>query len=391
MPPQVSTNGSAGELRVASAPGPRASCRSTRASGFGSSTRSRSNGDSRVERPARGRRERAEEIAADPQPQRIRARPECRQVLEGLAEARRDHRMQRRVRRARPCSRRRRGAGSRPRATRPVLRAIAGRAAVRATELSTGSCGTRMPSDPQKSRVQAPAAQTTARVATRPCSVTTPETRPAAVSMPRTAVRLRTRAPRAPRAAGDRARGARGFGAPVARRVQRARPARRRGEHAVEFATDEEARVERVLARDRRAIRRARRVAPRSPRDRASRPGGSRRPRRAATGNAFHRPQALDHERQFDRRAALLAHPAPVAPRLLAGDAAFLEHARPTRRSRARKYAAEQPTMPPPTIATSTAARQRIAAPRARRTRRYRCRDLARRSRSRRQTTCAVE
>ena len=74
--------------------------------------------------------------------------------------------------------------------------------AVRATEPSTVSCGTVMPSEPQKSRVHAPPAHTTARVATTPCSVTAATTRPAARSMPRTAQDVTMRAPAraAPRA-----------------------------------------------------------------------------------------------------------------------------------------------------------------------------------------------
>ncbi len=79
---------------------------------------------------------------------------------------------------------------------------------MRATVLSTGSCGTATPSEPQKSRVQAPAAQMTAFAATAPCSVTTPDTHPAEVSMPRTAARLTMLAPArtAPRAIAGAAR-----------------------------------------------------------------------------------------------------------------------------------------------------------------------------------------
>ena len=59
-----------------------------------------------------------------------------------------------------------------------------------------------MPKFPQKSRDQAPPASTTDSQAMRPFSVTTPLTRPAMVSMPRTAQLVRMAAPlcRAPNA-----------------------------------------------------------------------------------------------------------------------------------------------------------------------------------------------
>ena len=59
------------------------------------------------------------------------------------------------------------------------------RGAVRATVPSTGSCGTAMPSDPQKSASRRRRADD-ARVATRPCSVTTRNATRGG-SMPRTA------------------------------------------------------------------------------------------------------------------------------------------------------------------------------------------------------------
>jgi hypothetical protein len=65
-----------------------------------------------------------------------------------------------------------------------------------------------MPSERQKRCVQAPPAQTTARAATVPCSVTTEDTAPAARSMPRTAQWLMIFAPLrpAPRAMAGAAR-----------------------------------------------------------------------------------------------------------------------------------------------------------------------------------------
>ena len=80
--------------------------------------------------------------------------------------------------------------------------------AVLATVPSTVSCGTVMPSERQKRWVHAPPAQTTARAATTPCSVTTEHTAPAARSMPRTAHWLMTLAPLrcAPRAIAGAAR-----------------------------------------------------------------------------------------------------------------------------------------------------------------------------------------
>ena len=50
-----------------------------------------------IERPARGCREGAEELTAHGDPHRLAARAECRQVLQALAEARRDDRMDGRV------------------------------------------------------------------------------------------------------------------------------------------------------------------------------------------------------------------------------------------------------------------------------------------------------
>ena len=54
-------------------------------------------------------------------------------------------------------------------------------------------------------------------------------------------------------------------------------------------------------------------------------------------------PQAVDHQRQFDRRAPLLAHPAPVAPRLFTGDATFLaqQHRDASARQKIRRCAAD--------------------------------------------------
>ena len=66
---------------------------------------------------------------------------------------------------------------------------------VAATEFTTLSCGRSMPRLPQNSRDQAPPASTTGSQAMRPFSVTTPATRPAAVSMPRTAQSVRIVAP----------------------------------------------------------------------------------------------------------------------------------------------------------------------------------------------------
>ena len=202
------------------------------------------------------------------------------------------------------------------------------RRAVRATELSTGSCGAR---DAERTAEEArPGAgrTETALVATGPCSVTTPETRPAEVSMPRTAVRLTMRAP-APGAAGDRGRRASGLGARVARRV-RARATRPSAEHG--------RRVPRPVGGGCRARARAprqplgerRRAAPRPPRDTACRPGGIRCLRRRRRQRL---PEARlsHHERQFDRRAALLAHPAPVTSRLFAGRCGLSRTRRPRR------------------------------------------------------------
>ena len=66
---------------------------------------------------------------------------------------------------------------------------------VRMTEASTLSCGKSMPRLPQNSRDHAPPASTTLAQAIRPFSVTTAATRPPAVSMPRTAHRVRIDAP----------------------------------------------------------------------------------------------------------------------------------------------------------------------------------------------------
>ena len=74
--------------------------------------------------------------------------------------------------------------------------------AVRMTELTTVSCGNSIPRLWQKRRDQAPPASTTVSQAIDPFSVTTLETRPAAVSSPRTAQPVMMRAPlaRAPSA-----------------------------------------------------------------------------------------------------------------------------------------------------------------------------------------------
>ena len=77
--------------------------------------------------------------------------------------------------------------------TEPSL--MLGAGAVRATVPRTLSCGTTIPRLPENSELQTPAAQTTAEVRMRPCSVTTAETRPAAVSTPRTAQWVATETP----------------------------------------------------------------------------------------------------------------------------------------------------------------------------------------------------
>ena len=59
--------------------------------------------------------------------------------------------------------------------------------AVRITDDRTFSCGNRIPTLAQNKLVQAPPATITVSQAMRPRSVTTPATRPAARSMPRTA------------------------------------------------------------------------------------------------------------------------------------------------------------------------------------------------------------
>ena len=67
---------------------------------------------------------------------------------------------------------------------------------VRITEARTFNWGKSIPRLPQKSRDQAPPARTTLSQRMRPSSVTTPETRPASVSIPRTAQPVRIFAPR---------------------------------------------------------------------------------------------------------------------------------------------------------------------------------------------------
>ena len=67
--------------------------------------------------------------------------------------------------------------------------------AVRATVPRSRSCGTAMPSERQNMDVHAPAAHSTVDARMRPCSVTTAETRPAVVSIPRTAQEVRIVAP----------------------------------------------------------------------------------------------------------------------------------------------------------------------------------------------------
>src|SRR6185503_8701005 len=129
---------------------------------------------------------------------------------------------------------------------------------------------------------------------------------------------------RARRAAGDRSPRPRRLRAPVARRVERAREALAGGKDVLELAAGDDLRVEPVLARDVEPGSELREILV-----------GLCEVESAALPEAdilaklrrqlLPEPEALHHERQLERCAALLAHPAPVAPRLLAGDAALLE------------------------------------------------------------------
>ena len=134
----------------------------------------------------------------------------------------------------------------------------------------------------------------------------------------------RAGAPAAPRAIARVARD--GSARPSLARVERAGPALAGGEHGLEFRGRAMiARVEPVLARDGEPLA-----------ERCKLRLVLRKVERAALAESdvlaelrrqlLPEPQALHHQRQLDRRAALLAHPAPVAARLLAADAAFLEH-----------------------------------------------------------------
>jgi hypothetical protein len=171
-----------------------------------------------------------------------------------------------------------------------------------------------MPSEPQKSRVQAPAAQTMARrrYAARGRLDSThgrAAQDPGAVALGATRNR------------GDRARGLR---TAVASSVQRARPALAAHENPPELAAGDEARVERVIMRDGKPFAELLELR-----------AVFRKVQRAAlveanvltelAGQILPESKALHHERQLDRGPALLPHPAPVAPRLLAGDPALLE------------------------------------------------------------------
>ena len=93
---------------------------------------------------------------------------------------------------------------------------------MRITELTTVNCGNGMPRLPQKRRDQAPPASTTASQAMRPFSVTTPETRPAEVSRPRTAQCGEDLRALPPGAVGDGGRGHEGLGAAIVLAVKSA-------------------------------------------------------------------------------------------------------------------------------------------------------------------------
>ena len=125
-------------------------------------------------------------------------------------------------------------------------------------------------------------------------------------------------------AAGDCAPGPRGLGPAVARGVERAGEPAARAENLRELAAGDDFRVESVRARDAEPLRK--------PGELFLALGEVERAALAEAevfaevcGELLPDREALDHERQLDRRSALLAHPAPVAPGLLAGDAALLE------------------------------------------------------------------
>ena len=132
---------------------------------------------------------------------------------------------------------------------------------------------------------------------------------------------MRRRAPR-------RGRGRRShdwFGAPVARRVHRSRPSNTIGaQDLVQRGAAQHAGVEAVRFCDRQPLRKL--VERRTRLGEVERTSLPKSEILAQLGRqALPERQAPDHERKLDRGATLLAHPAPVAPRLFAGDAAFLE------------------------------------------------------------------
>ncbi len=181
-----------------------------------------------------------------------------------------------------------------------------------------------MPALPQNSRDQAPPASTTASQAMRPFSVTTPDTRPAWVSMPRTAHSVRIVAP-ASRAASAIAGAAwEGSARPSRRRVHRGdERARRAGHQRVDLGTTQQTRVHLILARLGQpcfvfgdVLFGLAQIG-----DAGLAEAG------LAVGAGVHaapQPEAFDRQRDFPGVAAHGAAPAPVAAGLLAADAAFL-------------------------------------------------------------------
>ncbi len=115
------------------------------------------------------------------------------------------------------------------------------------------------------------------------------------------------------------------LGAPVARGVQRARPAGSAGDLCIELATRDDTRIEpeRLRGVDPRGISLELRLLARHEQAAALGEADILADFRFKTAPDAH---ALDHHRQFPQIAALLPNPAPVPPGLLARDVAFLAH-----------------------------------------------------------------
>ena len=182
-----------------------------------------------------------------------------------------------------------------------------------------------MPSEPQKSLVHAPPAQTTAEVGHDPMLGDRGGDAAAGALDATHRAGADDACAGALRAAGEGGARTARFGAPVASRVHRSCPSNTIGaQDLVQRGGAQHAGVEAVRSCNRQPLRK---LVERRTRlgevERTSLPKSEILPQLGR--KALPERQAPDHERKLDRGATLLAHPAPVAPRLFAGDAAFLE------------------------------------------------------------------